>query len=246
MEGRTGVFRSSGAAPIYAQLIMHFRQQIQDGAWPLGATIAPLHELAVRYGVTRATVQQAVSFLQREGLLRSRRGRGTEVTGVPRANLWRQIPSDWQDLVNEGDTIVGDVLELARPMRLPEFPPSARGELAPDYHVVRRRLSREGIPYLVGTSYIDQRIVAETGAEALRRGVLYRVLQSTAQFRAQRGEQRVTIGTADAEVASLLEIPLESAIVTVLRWVYDRRGTLIYHSEGLFRSDFVQVHRRLR
>ena len=43
-----------------------------------------------------------------------------------------------------------------------------------------------------------------------------------------------------------LEIPLGAPIVTVLRWVTDQTGTLIYQSEGQFRSDFVQAYRRLR
>jgi GntR family transcriptional regulator len=243
---RNGAGHLSDATPLYVQLIMHFRDRIQTGKWQLGESIPVLNDLAAEYGVTRATVRQAIGFLQREGLLASRRGRGTEVIGVPRANLWQPLPVEWDELAASADSIEGDVLELARPMRLPDSPETEQGELAPIYHVIRRLLRRDGIPYLVGTSYIDRRILDEVGPEALQHSSVYRVIGSSKRFRATRGEQVLTLSTADAELAFLLEIPLSAAIVNVLRWVFDRNDTLIYQSEGQFRSDFVQARRTLK
>jgi len=89
----------SSATPIYVQLIMHFRHQIESGKWRVGETIPTLDELAKSFGVTRATVRQAVGFLQREGLLNSRRGRGTTVVATPRRSLWQELPNSWDELV---------------------------------------------------------------------------------------------------------------------------------------------------
>jgi len=130
----------SGNTPIYVQLIVHFRHQIETGKWRLHRTIPALEELAAEFGVTRATGRQAVGFLQREGWLSSGRGRGAEVIGKPRETLWQPLPNSWSDLVDDSDSIEGDVLELARPGRLPEMPQIERGRLAPRYHVVRRLL----------------------------------------------------------------------------------------------------------
>jgi len=236
----------SNATPIYVQLIMHFRHQIESGKWRVGETVPTLEKLARSFGVTRATVRQAVGFLQREGLLVSRRGRGTTVVATPRRSLWQELPNSWGELVRFADTIEGDMLELARPIRLPESPQVEHGILAPSYHVVRRLLKREGIPYLVGTSYIDRRIVDEVGLAALQSGSIYRAIAMSQRSRPVRGDQTLTLSTADAEIAYLLEIPLDAPIVTVVRWVVDQNGTLIYQSEGQFRSDFVQASRRLR
>lgn len=243
---RASSLQLNPATPIYVQLIMHFRQQIESGKWPLHSTIPALEDLATEFGVTRATVRQAVGFLQREKLLSSRRGRGTTVIGTPRRDLWQAIPHVWQDLIHEADTIQADILELPQPIRLPDSPQTEHGVLAPNYHVIRRLLSRDGIPYLVGTSYIDRRIVEEVGAETFQTTPIYRGLERSRRSRATQGDQTLTLTTADAEIAYLLEIPLGAPIVTVLRWVIDQAGTLIYQSEGQFRSDFVQAYRRLR
>ena len=243
---RGGTLELDTTTPIYVQLIMHFRQQIGSGKWPLNATIPSLEDLAAEFGVTRATVRQAVGFLQREKLLSSRRGRGTTVIGTPRRDLWQSLPHAWDDLVREADTIQADVLELPQPIRLPESPQTEHGILAPNYHVIRRLLSRDGIPYLVGTSYIDRRIVDEVGAASFQKMPIYRGIECSRHSRPTQGDQTLTLTTADAEIAYLLEIPLGAPIVTVLRWVTDQTGTLIYQSEGQFRSDFVQAYRRLR
>ncbi len=233
------------ATPIYVQLIMHFRQQIASGKWKLHETIPALEELAREFGVTRVTVRQAIGFLEREGLLTSRRGRGTTVISEPRRDLWQAIPVFWHELVESADTIEGEVLELAQPIRLLQSP-DTDAVLAPNYHVMRRLLRRAGIPYLVGTSYIDQRIIDEVGVDSLKQRSIYRTIALSKQSRATRGDQTTTVGSADAEIAYLLEIPLGAPIVTVLRRVIDQHDTLIYESEGLFRSDFVQASRRLR
>lgn len=236
----------NNATPIYVQLIVHFRHQIETGKWRLHQTIPALQTLAAEFGVTRATVRQAIGFLQREGLLSSRRGRGTEVVGTPRETLWQPLPNSWFDLVKDSDSIEGDVLELSRPGRLPEMPQIESGSLAPGYHVIRRLLKRGGVPYLVGISYVDRRVVDEVGADVFKASSFYRAIETSRHFHAVRGDQLIWMGTADAELAFLLGIPLSAPIVNVSRWIFNEHDTLIYQSEGQFRSDFVQAARRLK
>lgn len=232
-------------SPIYVQLITHFRQQIETGKWAVNQTIPGFEELAAQFHVARGTVRQAIGFLQREGLIASRRGRGTLVLRKPEHNIWLELPNSWQGLVHSADSIEGEFLDLVAPMRLPVPPNSGNAVLAPSYHVVRRLLKRDAIPYLVGTSYIDRRIIDELGTSNPGHSI-YRFIERSRRAKPSWGEQTLMLETADAETAYLLQIPLHSAIVCVLRWVLDRDGTLIYQSEGRFRSDFVQAYRRLK
>jgi GntR family transcriptional regulator len=245
-KGAKGTPRLNTATPIYVQLIMHFREQIASGKWRLHGTIPALEELAREFGVTRVTVRQAIGFLEREGLLTSRRGRGTTVIAEPRRDLWQPISDSWAELVASADTIEGEVLELPQPLRLLESSAAPDAVLAPNYHVVRRLLRRAGIPYLVGTSYIDRRIIDEVGIDSLKTRSIYRTIALSKRSTATRGDQTTTVGSADAEIAFFLEIPLGAPIVTVVRRVLDQHNTLIYESEGQFRSDFIQASRRLR
>ncbi|MGD0065875.1 MAG: GntR family transcriptional regulator [Streptosporangiaceae bacterium] len=69
--------------PEYLQVAAALRNAIKGGEWAPGALMPSEPELAARYGVTRATVNRAVSVLRAEGLVRPERGRGTTVNELP-------------------------------------------------------------------------------------------------------------------------------------------------------------------
>ena len=69
--------------PEYLQIADALREAIRAGEWPPGSVMPSEPELAARYGVTRATVNRAISVLRTEGLVRPERGRGTTVNELP-------------------------------------------------------------------------------------------------------------------------------------------------------------------
>jgi len=66
--------------PLYRRIELDLRDRIRDGDLPPDAKVAPEPELMAEYGVSRATVRQALAGLVAEGLLEIRRGLGTYVT----------------------------------------------------------------------------------------------------------------------------------------------------------------------
>ena len=66
--------------PLYRQIEAELRERIRSGALRPGAQVAPEPELMAEYGVSRATVRQALGGLVAERLLEIRRGLGTYVT----------------------------------------------------------------------------------------------------------------------------------------------------------------------
>jgi DNA-binding LacI/PurR family transcriptional regulator len=55
--------------------------KINKERWPAGTKLQPIHELAKEYEVSYLTAQRAIRMLQQDGILVSRRGDGTYVTG---------------------------------------------------------------------------------------------------------------------------------------------------------------------
>jgi GntR family transcriptional regulator len=66
--------------PLYRQIEEALRERIRSGELRPGAQVATETELMVEYGVSRATVRQALAGLVAEGLFEIRRGLGTYVT----------------------------------------------------------------------------------------------------------------------------------------------------------------------
>lgn len=66
--------------PLYRRIEADLRERIRSGGLAPGAQVAPEPELMAEFGVSRATVRQALAGLVAEGLLEIRRGLGTYVS----------------------------------------------------------------------------------------------------------------------------------------------------------------------
>ena len=73
----------TGGAPLYRRIQSDLRERLAAGELAPGMQVETEQELMARYGVSRATVRQALAGLVAEGLLEIRRGRGTFVHGAP-------------------------------------------------------------------------------------------------------------------------------------------------------------------
>ena len=69
--------------PVYLQLNKALRDQIRSGEIPLGERFWTERDISLRFGVSRATANKALSNLVAEGILEYRKGVGTFVRGRP-------------------------------------------------------------------------------------------------------------------------------------------------------------------
>lgn len=67
----------------YQQVARIVRERIQSGIYAPGTALPIEAELAAQFNVSRAVVNKALALLRSEGLIRSRKGRGTTVNPIP-------------------------------------------------------------------------------------------------------------------------------------------------------------------
>ena len=72
--------RRSSPEPLYRQLSLHLEREIGRGRLKEGDRIDSEDELALRFGVSRITVRQAIAELVRKQILVRKQGKGTFVT----------------------------------------------------------------------------------------------------------------------------------------------------------------------
>lgn len=77
------VWKFTGDRPVYMQIMEHIRGAILVGAYPPGARIPPVRDLAAEAKVNPNTMQRAMAELEREGLLISCGTVGRFVTDDP-------------------------------------------------------------------------------------------------------------------------------------------------------------------
>jgi DNA-binding GntR family transcriptional regulator len=118
--------------PLYRQLDAILRDQIAGGQLQPGSRCPPETELCVQYGVSRATVRQALGGLEQDGLIERTAGRGTFVRAPapPRPLPPQRLRLPWSQFVG------GQAARRGRELRFgTQVPPAVVAgalDLAPD------------------------------------------------------------------------------------------------------------------
>jgi GntR family transcriptional repressor for pyruvate dehydrogenase complex len=121
---------------------------IRLGVYPLGTTLPPERELAVRLEVSRATLREAITALRTAGLVETRRGRGggSVVTMKPQGPSARTVDNttaaqraDWLDALDYRRIVEPGAAALAASVPLDD---RARATLEAAHQAVAKATSR--------------------------------------------------------------------------------------------------------
>ncbi len=78
--------RTNSTQPLYVRILDSLRDRIQAGEWGMGAMLPSENELGKFYRISRSTMRQVLAALEKEGMIRRERGRGTFMLyNAPRA-----------------------------------------------------------------------------------------------------------------------------------------------------------------
>lgn len=236
---------SRSAVSRYIQLSTLFRRRIDTGQWPVGQQIPTVDALAEEFSVARATIRQALDSLEADGLIERHRAKGTFVMARPQEGLWCEVETDWSGILKSRDGARIEVLEQSYSTE-----PRGRihdiGTLAPAYWHLRRRHSRDGAAFLVAEVYIDKRLKARIPRKALETKTSMRLIADVAEVQVADARQTLTIGTADSEIAHLLDLPLNAPVAIIHRCAVDAQGTVVFVGIGFYRGDVVRLDVKLR
>ena len=226
--------------PLYVQLADALRRRIEDGRWEPSQKISTLEELEKEFQVARVTVRQAVDLLQKEGLVRRQQGRGTFVAERIRDRRWLKLETTWPALI----ATIKDNVPRMIPVKDPPAMPRLReddGRPAPDYVFLRSLQFREREPYAIVSLHLARHIY-ERDPDAFRTHTALPILASFDDLKIANAHQTLVIGSADTEVAGLLEIALNAPTAECHCVVVDAQGVAIYVAEIIYRGDCVKLH----
>lgn len=230
--------------PKYAQIADIFRQRIARGIWARGLRLPANESLAAEFGVSRVTIRQAVDLLVRDGIMRAEQGRGTFITGTLTQNRWLKVETTLSDLAEVYRDTSPEIINISESRTDAPLRPE-EGKAAAHYVFMRRVHSRDGRPYCVISIYLDEEIFRKH-PKRFRKETVIPILKDMRDPEISSARQTLTIGTADLEVAKLLQVPLNSPVAEVRRVFTSADRTVIYLGEVTYRGDFVRIDMDLR
>jgi GntR family transcriptional regulator len=230
---------TSSPIPLYLQIADVMRDRIARGVWRDGELIPTLEQIAAEFGVARVTARQAVQLLTREDALTPMRGRGTFVSAPAVLHRPVHVVTSLDELADTYRATTPALLKIEENSRTPPLRESD-GTLARAYTYMKRVHSTGSEPYCVIGLYLDERIFVRARAR-FRKETVIPILMEMKPRPMSRARQTLTIGTADADTAHLLRIPVGSPVAHVQRVFNDAKGVVVYYADVIYRGDVVKL-----
>lgn len=207
--------------PLYIQLKDELSKLILDGKWEVDSKIPTEQELMKIYNVGRATVREAISLLVEQGYLRKIKGIGTFVV--------RNKPSlGFEPLISLSFTLKakglrGENKVLERRMLYTDeiIRNKLRWHSNKECLYIKRLRLVESSPVAIENSYfIEEFNKKETGEfeESLTD-----IIIKDMNMRISKLDQTIILRKATEEESAILNIPEDTRVLNMERWIYDER-----------------------
>lgn len=224
------------AIPLYYQLETILRKKITSGGYSPDVPLPSEDALAEEYEVSRITVRQALSSLEKDGLVIRQRGKGTFVSEKADTLELPRFTGSIEDLILMGKRTKTKVIESS----WIDAPDIIRQRLKlKEGKVLRIEKIRyiEGDPFSHVYNYLPPELGGKLPMELVESKPMLMILEDELGVRANEAEQSVEATIADAEDASLLGVRVGDPLLKAERTVYDVKGNPVEYVSVVYRAD---------
>jgi GntR family transcriptional regulator len=233
-----GTIDKTSPVPYYYQLLQLLERAIASGALAPGEKIPTEAALCATYGVSRTVVRQALSDLDRTGLVTRHKGKGTFVASPKVSEFVAQsLTSLHEDLSARGERLETTVLRLevepvsphvARMLELPE---------SEQIVLLERLRFLRGEPLVVTTAHMPYALCAPILDLDMSDRSLFETYEGELGYNLRRGTRAIESRAASAEVAEQLGVPEGAPVLVFSGVTYLEDGRPIEYFVGIHRGD---------
>ncbi len=235
----------SSVVPLYYQIQQRLLARIHSGEFEPGQPLPPVQEIAANLGVSPMTARQAIKSLCDLGVVYSRQGRGTFISGMKLEKNFRQVLSFTEEMRSRGSRPSSRVLSFQ--VRRASAAVIEALRLEPNEQVVELRRVRiaNTLPMGVECSTIPLRLCPDLLSTFDPRTSLYKTLAEHYGMEMAVADEIVEIGLVNSEEAGLLKIPRNSPVFLFTRTSYIQNGQPVEYVKATYRGDKYKIVNRL-
>lgn len=223
--------------PLYYQLETILREKINSGEFSPRDLFPTEDQLVQSYHVSRITVRQALSALEKDGLITRRRGKGSFVT-EGRIHLEpMKLTGMIEDIIAMGIRTKTKIINFG--LANPSKKIAERLKLSEDTKVLRIERLRliKGSPVSYTISYLPPDLGKKISIKDLTFQPILNLLENKCKVRIGRGTQIIEATIADSRVSSFLEVMTGAPLLKIERVVFDIKDRPVEYILILYRSD---------
>lgn len=238
--------RNSGI-PYHIQVEKLIREMIVSEKYQNGSLLPKEVDLALKLGLSRNTVRQAISKLVNEGLLERKKGIGTKVVEPVISTQLENWMSFTKEMEKRGVKIINYEIKVEKVAADKEVATALEiGEGKEVIKLSRLRGDKEG-PFVLFVSWFHPRIEL-TGNEDFTRP-LYELLENDYSTVSVLSKELIQAIAADERIAKILGIPISSPVLKRIRKVYDPGKRAIEYGLCFYRADkfsySIEINRKM-
>jgi GntR family transcriptional regulator len=211
--------------PLYLQVRDALASRIAMGEWKPNAAIPNEGDLAREFGVSSGTMRKALDLMEGERLLTRRQGRGTFVNDQSSDELAVRYSNI---RTADGERITGEVSLVSITQGSANAAECGRLRLRPDDKVwrIQRVRLHKGEAFMVEDVVMPAALFPDLDEQ---KELPSRIVVLAQQYGILlgKGDERVSIGAASAEVAETLKVKPGVPILTLDRLVHDLSGRAV-------------------
>lgn len=226
--------------PLYAQVKHILRERINDGTYMPHAQLPAESELSRVFGVSRITVRQALSDLQKESMIFKIPGKGTFVAKSKATQELTQLEGFAEAMSRNGYAVYNRVishLTVSAPAQVARQLAIARGTPIAE---IRRIRHLNGEPVSLEITYLPQVVGERLRQEDLSSRDIFLILENDCRIALGHAVLQIDALPADASLAEALQVKGGTALLRIERLTHGADGEPLDYEYLYFRGDAFQ------
>lgn len=245
-KSRSAPLNRGSGIPLHLQIQQRLLEQIQSGEFKSGAPMPSIEKIAQHMGVSQMTVRQAMRSLAGLGVIYSRQGKGTFISGIKLERDFRQVLSFTEEAVSHGARPSSKVLSFKIQKPSQKVKDALAGPGTDDRVYVLRRVRYENSsPMAIECSYLPVYLYPGLLEKFDPANSLYEELSAGYGIQLAVTDEVIEVGKASPADATLLEIAPQSPVFLFTRTSYLENGPAAEYVTSVYRGDRYKVVNRL-
>ncbi len=223
--------------PLYYQLKDIICELIENEELKPNDPIPPERELCEYHGISRMTVNKAITNLVNEGLLYREQGKGTFVAKPKEGYQLSRLLSFTEDMKAKGLKVDTRIISFHKKSSTRKIQKALGLSEKEDVYEIKRLRLVEGEPYALETAYLPVKLCEGLTMEKLDNKSLYDVLRNEYGLSMDYAHQTMEAVILDEYESSILQVSEKSIALMLSRKTYLEDDKPMEFTKAVYRGD---------
>ena len=206
--------------PLYYQLAEIIINEIENKGLQENDRLPAERAYCEKYKLSRATVRQAIDYLEKKGYIYKIQGSGTFVSARRLKQKLLKFYSFTEEMKKQGKTPESKILsfkEVEAGEKISKELNLEKGDKV--FELIRLRLA-DGEEIMYEKTYLPTKKIPNLSKKDLLISPLYDILQGRYKMIFTKATERFSVGISDKKVADILSIVEGTPVIKLQRWTY--------------------------